>query len=285
MKDIVVLYHSPCLDGFTSAWAARRALGDTAEYIPSGYAVDESPLDFTGKTVYFVDFSYKRDRMLEVAKVAKRIVVLDHHKSAIEDLAELYEQDVIEGTFDLSRSGAGIVWDYFFPNEPRPTIINYVEDRDLWRFALPHSREINYSLFSYDYDFDRWDELAKIADENLDELIVEGAAIWRKHMKDVRELSKQARLMNIAGQIVPVVNVNYTYGSDAASILCEGQPFAGYYWIGENGDYNFGLRSSKDGADVSIIASLYGGGGHRTASGFRVKSLSDLWRWNEYVDE
>lgn len=285
MKDIIVLYHYPCLDGFTSAWAARKALGDSAEYIPADYSVDPSTIDFTNKTVYFVDYSFKRDKMLEVVKVAKEVIVLDHHKTAIEDLAELYEQGVIKGVFDLHRSGAGIVWDYFFPNEVRVSLVNYVEDRDLWRFRLPHSKEVNQALFSYDYDFDTWDELMYTLSSEPHRLIAEGTAIWRKHMKDVRELAKQARLMNIAGQIVPIANVNYTYGSEVGSLLSEDYPFAGYFWVGENGDYNFGLRSRHDGgADVGAIAALYGGGGHRTAAGFRVKNLRDLWRIEENVD-
>jgi oligoribonuclease NrnB/cAMP/cGMP phosphodiesterase (DHH superfamily) len=278
MKDIVVLYHFPCLDGFTSAWVARRALGDTADYIPADYSMPFPAEDFADKTVYFVDYSFKREKMLEVARVAKQIIVLDHHKTAIEDLAELYEQGVITGVFDLHRSGAGIVWDYFFPDDPRPALVNYVEDRDLWRFALPHSKEINQALFSYDYDFDTWDKLEAVCGAQPEMITFEGTAIWRKHMKDVRELAKHSRLMNIAGQIVPVVNANYTYGSEIGSLLSEDAPFAGYYWIGADGRFNFGLRSRHDGgADVGAIAALYGGGGHRTAAGFSVASLKELW--------
>jgi oligoribonuclease NrnB/cAMP/cGMP phosphodiesterase (DHH superfamily) len=276
MKDTIVIYHYPCLDGFTSAWVAHRYFGDNATYLPGNYGEDANPIDFAGKTVYFVDFSYKRDKMLEVAKVAKQIIVLDHHQTAIENLSDLYAQGVITGVFDLNRSGAGIVWDYFFPNESRPPLISYVEDRDLWRFALPKSKEVNAALFSYEYDFDVWDDVFA---KSVDELQHEGEAILRKHMKDVHEIAEQARLMNIAGHIVPVANANYTYGSDIGDLLSREHPFAGYYWVGTNGDYNFGLRSQHGhGADVAAIAQMYGGGGHKHAAGFRVKSLRELWR-------
>lgn len=278
MKDIVVLYHFPCLDGFTSAWVAKKALGDTAEYIPADYSKPLPTEDLENKTVYFVDYAFKRDKMLEVVSVAKQVIVLDHHKTAMENLAELYEQGVITGVFDMNRSGAGIVWDYFFPDQSRPVMVNYVEDRDLWRFALPHSKEVNQSLFSYDYDFDTWDRLENDCETRLDTVIMEGQAIWRKHMKDVRELAKQARWMNIAGQLVPVVNANYTYGSEICNLLAQDAPFAGYFWIGADGRFNFGLRSLSDGgADVGAIATLYGGGGHRSAAGFSVGSFKELW--------
>lgn len=281
MKKIIVLYHFPCLDGFTSAWVTRKALGETADYLPAGYENDFGDYDFTGKTVYFVDYSFKRDKMLEVAKVAKKVIVLDHHKTAAEELMELFEQGVITGVFDMDRSGAGIAWDFFFPDDPRPAMVDYVEDRDLWRFALAHSREINQALFSYDYDFDTWDKLAAACGAQTEMVAMEGRAIWRKHMKDVRELSTQARLMNIGGHIVPIVNANYTYGSDVGSLLAETSSFGGYYWVGANGEYNFGLRSTNAGIDVGAVAQLYGGGGHRNAAGFRVKHLRDLWRIEE----
>lgn len=273
MKNIVVLYHYPCLDGFTAAWAAKKFFGDEAEYIPADYS-GKVNVDLSNKEVYFVDYSFKRPRMMEVARVAKRVIVLDHHKSAIEDLAELYEQGVIEGVFDLHRSGAGITWDYFFSDLNRPPMVDYVEDRDLWRYALPNSREVNYALFSHEYNFDTWDQLAETP---INTLIAEGIAIWRKHMKDVQELSQQSRLMSIGGHVVPVVNVNYTYGSEVGNILAQGQKFAGYYWIGNDGGYNFGLRSTDDGLDVSEIAIRYGGGGHRNAAGFKVRNLGELW--------
>jgi len=276
MKDTLVIYHSPCLDGFTSAWAAWRKLGDTADYIPGSYNNKNDPTDFTDKTVYFVDYSVKRDEMLAIAKLAKEVIILDHHKTAIEDLSELYEQGVIKGVFDLDRSGAGITWDYFFPNEPRPTIIDYVEDRDLWRFNLPFSREMNAALFSYDYSFETWNSLYSLCEARPQMVQYEGSAILRKHMKDVRELSKQSQRMSIGGHVVPAVNANYTYGSDIGSLLSEDEKFAAYYWINSEGRYAFGLFSQPDGEDVSKIAALYGGGGHKTAAGFIVNTLDDL---------
>ena len=36
-KNIVVLYHADCLDGFGAAYAAWEKFGDTAEYIPVQY--------------------------------------------------------------------------------------------------------------------------------------------------------------------------------------------------------------------------------------------------------
>lgn len=60
-----------------------------------------------------------------------------------------------------------------------------------------------------------------------------------------------------------------TTTSDAGHLMAQDAPFAACYWDTPKGrDYS--LRSRGDGADVSEIASLYGGGGHRDAAGFSV---------------
>ena len=119
-----VLYHANCDDGFGAAWAARKKLGDAAVYVPVKYG-DPLPPTVTGERVYVVDFSYPRD-VLETLADRCKVVVLDHHKTAQEDLADLPFAE-----FDMERSGAGMTWDYFFPGQPRPPLIDHIEDRDL----------------------------------------------------------------------------------------------------------------------------------------------------------
>src|SRR2546422_4504114 len=42
-----------------------------------------------------------------------------------------------------------------------PWLLQYVQDKDLWAWKLPNSREINAGLNSYPYDFKVWDSLEK----------------------------------------------------------------------------------------------------------------------------
>ena len=270
------IYHGNCADGFTAAWAARRAIGEDAHFLPATYG--DLPPDVAGKDVFIVDFSYKRPVLEAMAYTARSITVLDHHKTAAEDLIGLPQpvdwytaggapMPGLYALFDMNRSGAGVTWDYFFPGAPRPQLLNHIEDRDLWRFALPGTREIQSEVFSHEYTFATWDKLMQ---EPLDELARAGEAIDRKHLKDVRELIKvTTRRMVLGGHNVPIANLPYTYVSDAANILAEGEPFAGCYWD-VPGFRTFGLRSKPGGADVGEIAKLYGGGGHKHAAGFRL---------------
>ena len=289
MNDLLCIYHGNCADGFTAAWVVRAfclSRRMPVQFHPGVY--QDAPPDVTGRHVLMVDFSYKRPVLLEMAKVAKSIVILDHHKTAADDLSGFREpapvsewpdvslpsvegdKEPIAALFDMSRSGAGIAWDFFF-GTPRHPLVNHVEDRDLWRFKLPHTREIQAAIFSYPYEFEIWDKLADSFDSfGNSALAVEGAAIERKHFKDINELIKVVtRRFTIGGFSVPVANLPYTLTSDAGHALAQGEPFAGCYWDTPDGRV-FSLRSTDDGMDVSEIAKQYGGGGHRNASGFRV---------------
>ncbi|MFA7278624.1 MAG: phosphohydrolase [Sterolibacterium sp.] len=256
------IYHGNCADGFTSAWVVRRALGDAVGFHAGVYG--DPPPDVTGKDVVLVDFSYKRPVLEEMIEHAASVTILDHHKTAEADLSGLSGARTV---FDMDRSGARITWDYCFPGEAPPPLLLHVEDRDLWRFALPKTREIQASVFSYPYDFAVWDRLMAT---NPTDLAREGEVLERKHFKDVAELlAVVTRPMRIGGFIVDIANLPYTMTSDAGHALAHGKPFAGCYWDTPQGR-SFSLRSTESGEDVAEIARMYGGGGHRNASGFRV---------------
>lgn len=256
------IFHGNCADGFGAAWAVRKALGDI-EFHPGKY--QEPPPDVTGKDVVMVDFSYKRPVLLEMAEKANSILILDHHKSAVEDLIDLPANVIAK--FDMNHSGAILTWEHFFPDEAPPPLLLHIEDRDLWRFALQNTRQIQANVFSYPYDFQVWDTLMAASPETL---AVEGEAIERKHFKDIHELLGVAtREMMIGGHRVPVANLPYTMSSDAGHELAKGKPFAACYLDGPTGRV-FSLRSDDDGVDVSAVAKQYGGGGHRNAAGFSV---------------
>lgn len=266
MKPLVI-YHSPCADGFSAAWCFWHKYGNNFEYHPGVYS--ETPPDVNGREVYLVDFSYKRPVVEKMLENASHITILDHHLSAYENLKDL-EHPNFTKIFDMDRSGATICWDYLFSKDTRPLMLGHVEDRDLWRFKLKGTREISAHAFSFDYTFENWDKMMMADPLEIHQMIRSGEAIERKHMKDVRELvAFSRRTMRIGEYIVPVANVPYTLGADAGHILSVGQPFAAYYIDDADGRV-FGLRSAEDGVDVSKIAILYGGGGHKHAAGFKV---------------
>lgn len=279
MSRALCIYHGNCADGFTSAWVVRRALGeDRVDFHAATYQDPPPMADIQGREIFMVDFSYRRPVLEQIRDAALSVTILDHHKTAE---AELKDLPGVHAVFDMERSGAGITWDYFNPGVDRPALLNHIEDRDLWRFALRRTREIQASVFSYPYEFKAWDFLMNA---DLEALGLQGEAIERKHFKDVRELiGVVTRMMRIDGHAVPIANLPYTLTSDAGHIMAKGAgtedspeyPFAGCYWDTPAGRV-YSLRSTNGGLDVGEIAKKFGGGGHRHASGFRVGYTSDL---------
>jgi len=263
-----IIYHGNCQDGFTAAWALRQKYTG-AEFVAGVYQTP--PPDCTDEDVILVDFSYKLGVMLGILEQAKSVLVLDHHASAIADLDPLIGQPKFHAVFDTSRSGCRIAWDWAVPHMKCPQFLLHVEDRDLWKFKLPNTRPIVAAMFSYEYDFDILDDWYNRGGDALQQLLIEGTAIERKHFKDIAEMLKVTRrAAYIGGHYVPVANLPYIYSSDAGHMMCESEPFAACYWDTPTGR-TFSLRSNQFGVDVSKIAAMYGGGGHVNAAGFSIK--------------
>lgn len=289
MKPLCI-YHGNCADGFTAAWTVHRAFGAEVDFHAGVH--QNPPPSVSGRDVIMVDFSYKRDVLHDMAAKASTLVILDHHKTAQDDLKDLppplggpyspeamlnWQRDCnapasIHALFDMERSGAQIAWDYLMPGQARPNLVEYVGDHDLWRFKLPLSREVNAFIFAHEYTFRNWDYLDAATRDHMGVQHVAhmGGAIELKHHKDVAELvGVLKRRMVIGGCRVPVANVPYTLASDAGHLMAKGEPFAACYWDTPEGRV-FSLRSTDGGEDVSAIAEIYGGGGHIRASGFRM---------------
>lgn len=291
MKPLCI-YHGHCDDGFAAAWVVRSATGPSLfEFYPGVY--QQPPPDVTDRHVLLVDFSYKRPVLMEMAAKARSIVILDHHKTASEDLSGFREpapfqqwsqnkappiegdSEPVAALFDMNRSGAGMAWDFFFAGKPRPTFIDYIEDRDLWRKKLVYGDEFTIALRSYPQEFDVWDKLVGAGEHPL---IIEGMAIQRYYRQRVGELKRSAYL---ADMLLPhgayyrcaIVNAPYFAASEVAGELCamEGAEFGACYFEAAPGRWQYSLRSRGD-FDVSAVALKYGGGGHKAAAGFTVET-------------
>jgi oligoribonuclease NrnB/cAMP/cGMP phosphodiesterase (DHH superfamily) len=269
MTPDICLYHSNCVDGFTAAWVVRQKFRH-CQFLAVAYN-EPPPLELlAGRNVLMVDFSYKRPAMDEIAAVANAVVVLDHHKTAEEELGPLLaERGKVTGVFDMTKAGALLAWEWTW-NGPVPLLVQYVNDRDLWQFAMGDTRAIHAVMSSHPFDFDLWTALAKKIEQHGErqKIIEEGEAILRA-MARIREQAVEdtIRNMRFGPYVVPVVNLPKAWMSEALNELAVGVPFAAGYIDRADGRREFSLRSSGE-VDVSQIAKAYGGGGHRPAAGF-----------------
>ena len=271
MKETVLLYHSNCPDGFGAAWSFWRKYGNSIDYIPVSHGAE--PPDVSGLNVFMADFCYKRDVLLSLKDKAKSITVLDHHKSAEEDCGDL---DFC--TFDMDHSGAYMAWRYLNPNDRVPLLIRYVEDRDLWRWRLDSTESILSAVDSFEKTFENWDMLSDCLDEinspSWGRVKTMGDGILQYKRSLISSLMRNVHNISIAGKSIPAINIPFFQSEVAAELAKESDYAAAYYFDGES--YKFSLRSRPDGDDVSLVAGIFGGGGHKNAAGFRVDNLSVL---------
>ncbi len=269
---LTVLYHGDA-DGFGAAFAIWKSIKDAdATYIAVANDAPEVPEIPEGTdTLYIVDYSYSREVCDELAKKYK-LRIWDHHATAAKELA-----GAEYATIDMKRAACAIVWDQFHPGEPLPDILQYVQDYDMWKFKLPASQLINLFIASLQFDFDTWDR--QLSPKFLDFALAIGSGIDSFRSKQLGYAAKCARTMKWIMEfdvedapaeeyIVPVVNSAVNV-SEVGHLLCAMYPKAPFAAVYHDTAAHrvWSLRSIGD-FDVSHIAKMFGGGGHKNAAGF-----------------
>jgi oligoribonuclease NrnB/cAMP/cGMP phosphodiesterase (DHH superfamily) len=269
----IVLYHGGCDDGFGAAWAVWTQHPDW-EFVPATYGATLPGV--AGRDVYMLDFSVKAEDLRAMALDANFIAIIDHHASAVRELEAVVdgpdwpeEACNVVTALDMEHSGAMLTWMWFYPGEPAPQLLRYIEDRDLWRKSLPQADEVTFALRSYPQDFELWQRLMYFP---IQELVEEGHHILRYFARKVGEQVERWRhastFADIGGHRVPCINSIATFTSELGEALAEGYPFASVFWHTSRG-VTYSLRARPPhGIDVSHVAEQYGGGGHPGAAGF-----------------
>lgn len=278
-QTITVLYHANCPDGFGAAFACWQHFGNQAQYLPVSYG-NPPPAIPKGHAVYIVDFSYPEETLRAMHGKGHVVKVLDHHASAERDLKVLQDKPPlgIEVYFNMEESGATLTWWHLntwpqHPNPPKwmPKLFKYIRDRDLWRWELPHGREISMVLRTLPQHFESWQLfMHELEDERtFSQVITRGQAICTYADQLMAEQAKRATWRTLQGHTVPVVNAT-TLFSEVGDTLCKAHPeapFVAYYFDRSDNKRQWGLRS-RGGFDCSVVAKAYGGGGHPGAAGF-----------------
>jgi oligoribonuclease NrnB/cAMP/cGMP phosphodiesterase (DHH superfamily) len=274
MSKIYVLYHAHCTDGTGSKYAAWKKFGNEADYIAVNYGKPVPEMEPNSR-VFILDFSYPRDVLEQLQSVHREVVVLDHHKTAEEAL-----RGVKGCTFDMNKSGCVLAWEYFHPGESVPQLLLNIQDRDLWKFELENSKEVHAGLPFLKGHMLGWD-FAACSRKDYETVVSNGRILLAKQQMDVENAAKyKVKIVDFCGYKVGVINMT-DHMSEIGNAICESKDykvdFAVCYGITNNDDVLLSLRSIGD-FDVSEIAKKFGGGGHKNASGARLKlnKLVDL---------
>lgn len=289
MSKTHIIYHANCLDGLTAAAVAYTAFEDNADYHAMQYG-DKLPDISDGSIVYFVDFSLKLEELKELASRMHAVVVLDHHKTAqkeLENVNELYElcsdiEDIknmpngsLLAHFDMNKSGAGIAYQFFCGldrNSPiEDNMVRLVQDRDIWKWEFGEdTRKFNAYLWTVSKTPKAFAEIMRNSSNSttMKQMLRFGEMLLIGEKLNIESLAKKPFEVTING-IVGIAASAAILQSEVCAKLLKDNPQYSYaccmYAKGDNMHYS--LRSEGD-FDVSEIAKVFGGGGHRNAAGF-----------------
>jgi oligoribonuclease NrnB/cAMP/cGMP phosphodiesterase (DHH superfamily) len=279
-----VIYHSPCTDGTTSGLAAwlylsKRYPDRPVTYKPMVIGNPPPPTDeIKGKNLLICDYSYKKDVLLDLLTKVNKLLVIDHHRSAEKDLQDIDDKYKI---FDMKKSGATLTWSYFFPNLEIPLLFKYVEDRDLWLKKLPNSDNFSSAFFILPHDFLIYE---KYLDDTLllDLINVTGTKYneLNAYYSDNAVSYAVPKFCKIKGKYYLVGSVNTTIlKSDIGNKIFDKYPLIDFsisYSVNDNStSTSMSLRSTEKHIDTTKIATKYGGGGHRNASGIKLEHIAN----------
>ena len=172
--SFIVLYHSPCSDGWCALAIAHMWFRSYNLYLDKPYSSIHANPVYIGVTAgkvesainklieeynsgakvlaFDLSFTYNSAKML--FNYFPDANIYDHHKTTL----DCWKQPSNESNqafshsvrlfdkklhYDVSISGAMLAWKCFYDNEPAPLLVQFVQDRDLWTWKLQNSREIN----------------------------------------------------------------------------------------------------------------------------------------------
>lgn len=200
--------------------------------------------------------------------------------------------------FDLERSGATLAYDVFglkdalagdaARRDALRRLFEYVEDHDLYRHALPSSREFTAGLAAADIEFDAnangalWTQLAAL---DFDALVAAGAAALAAEAAAVAADVARAveHALDAQRRCLAVHTTTPQYRSALGNALATTSAARGLVGAGiityteeELGEakVKVSLRSIGD-VDVAAVAKAAGGGGHKNAASF----VDDADKW------
>lgn len=292
LRDTIVLYHRGCNDGIASAWVAYGHFGEDADYMPWQYG-DPLP-ELKGKKVFLVDLSFTKEQIDSVVDDVQFIVIIDHHKSAIENLEYRYRQCKgiselpvmvmkAEGRpvflyTDIKRSGAVLTWFFFndvgtlyYTGEPGaeiPDVLLWIEDYDLWKHYIPEGKALNAWLINGPLTIERFNEVATAKGDARMHIVNQGNMLMAYDNKIINSVIREyIQLVDVGGNKIPFINAPHHLRNEIGDRLSKKYPYVVLY-TERDGKTIYSMRSSN--VPVDGFARYNGGGGHAFAAAFRM---------------
>jgi oligoribonuclease NrnB/cAMP/cGMP phosphodiesterase (DHH superfamily) len=281
-----IVFHFPCQDGLSSAWVAYYYYKTNfptkdLRLFPAQHG-KELNYDMVDQNVLFMDFCPSKQVISLLESNNNKIFILDHHITAKDDLT-----DCPFANFNMDKSGVGLTWEYFFPDEPIPLFLAMIQERDLWKFRIDKTQEFSNGLFfetdcleTFEQKFGLFDELYTNPSK-LEETINLGTILNAHKQMKIKYIVAKVKdnkyiIKNKSGDDVSIICYNCSadlssdLGNALSSVHCDMAILWTYDHLAE--EYHFSLRSTNK-VDCARLAKEYlSGGGHPNAAGGKHKS-------------
>lgn len=280
---IHVLHHADS-DGRFGGYAAWRKLRNDGKLSKTQfYEVQYGkpfPLDVEQLTkddhVYIIDFSYNRTLMDQVHEKVGKLVVLEHHETAEEQLG-----DASYVIYDVTKSGALLAWEYFFPLDQPPAPCLLVNDFDLWQKKYGDDTAAFEAWLRFDrvgQNWEKWENLC-YHQQTFEQAMLKGDIVARYNKSIMASFISNQDNITLSSLFHEGIGKRIRYAIfNGAGILHSELSEAVYTkfevdltisWRVKGKDVAFSIRSpNPDHVSAKEFAATYGGGGHKASSGF-----------------
>lgn len=299
----ICFYHNADIDGHGSGAVVRYALGGNVDLKGINY---NKPLPVTpaaGDKVYFVDFSPTDEQVAEMlcnGVLAADIIVIDHHEKVKERLAEFGVGGLIKSSSDepVKKAGIELCWEYFFPDKPAPIWLAYLSAYDTfdkqrfdWKdLVMPFQwgMRAEPTWPNTDACYMRWLEWFDCSITEVEARIKDTIKAGKIILAYQRQQDKRAmsRAITVTFEGVTFIACSGVTGSQP--FITSFNPAKGHQAMmafNYNGPLNLWDVSmyghDDNNIDLSEIARRFGGGGHKSACGFKIKNID--WILNPSV--
>lgn len=267
---ILCVYHAHCMDGFSAAYIVHKFFemsDNDVEFIAAKYGDDAiSAEKIANRHVLMVDFSYKFEQMLHVARHASSFTVIDHHKTFREELLksedckgrdgdlparfnsciQLASENgralLVDAIFDMHECGTSLVHKTLYGNvqeDPNylPLWVSLIKQRDLWLSPRENADAFHEALLCEPQTFENWDRIVR-NDTIVQGLLKIGRGIVTYKHRAITDMLYSAVVLSIPDEeiahFVPALNVQPIWASDTGHMLLNTYvhlPFAATFHI------------------------------------------------------
>jgi nanoRNase/pAp phosphatase (c-di-AMP/oligoRNAs hydrolase) len=278
-KEHVCVYHTDG-DGYASAAIVADHLGwDNVKFIPMNYDYDFPWEEIDGMIVYMVDFALQPfDRMVELFQRCKKLIWIDHHKSAIEEYKayrDAGQAPVINGIRVIGSAACELTWQWFNPAKKVPHIIYLLGRYDVWALVIQMGFRAQVAtdpqlLESRTF----WSSVLRDDFGVYNSLLATGHTIKnhteREHTRAAKSSCFMSEIDGVPVIAANVAGVNSKFFDSVLDLFPEARALLTFHYRHQCWSYSLYHIPDRDCPDLGAIAKRRGGGGHEGAAGFQV---------------